>query len=288
MTTTSITAPVAPPSPTTTHASSSVSSSRGVAQSILSGAAKLWLVTMIVSQWSFVYYIVAFYAVTTFQGNFQAWTRNTMLTSGYKPGDTVGNLVFASHALLAGVIAVGGTLQLIPSIRRRFIAVHRWNGRLFLIAAIAASVGGLYMTWIRSRQGSILSALAITINALLIGVFVALAWRAARAGEIARHRRWAMRAFIVVNGVWFIRVGFAAWLIVQQGPVAMTTFYRIWQFLSYLLPLAVLELYLRANDGHRSREKVAMAGALVMLTILTAVGAVGLYVAFLRPILLKV
>jgi hypothetical protein len=281
--TTSIGAPtVAPPS--VRSAIDAAASRRGFADAVLAGAVRLWFVTVVVAQWSFLYYIIAFYGVTIVQGNFEAWSKNTMLPKGYVAGDTVGNLVFASHAVLAAVIAVGGTLQLVPHIRRRFIAVHRWNGRVFLVTALLASTGGLYMTWVRNRQGTF-GSMSITIDALLIFIFVALAWRAARAREISRHRRWALRAFIVVNGVWFQRVGFAAWVMVNQGPVAMSTFHRYWQYLCYLLPLAVLELYLRAKDGDRPREKVMMASALALLTILMGVGAFGFYIGFLRPIL---
>lgn len=38
-------------------------------------------------------------------------------------------------------------------------------------------------------------------------VFVALAWRSALARDFAIHRRHALRAWLLVNGVWFLRIG---------------------------------------------------------------------------------
>jgi hypothetical protein len=83
----------------------------------LNGAAALWLAAALVGQWAFFYYIAAFYGSSTLSGHFEAWRRNTLLIKGYVPGDTAGNLTFGAHALLAGLIAFGGALQLIPQIR---------------------------------------------------------------------------------------------------------------------------------------------------------------------------
>jgi Predicted membrane protein (DUF2306) len=144
-----------------------------VADATLKAAAGFWFVVAVIGQWAFLYYLVAFYGPSTFTGNFQAWTRNTFLRMSYVPGDTAGNLAFAAHALLAAVIAFGGAIQLIPQIRTRAIAVHRWVGRVFLGTALGLSVSGLYMEWVRGDRGS--DALAISLNAVLIIVFVTLA-----------------------------------------------------------------------------------------------------------------
>jgi hypothetical protein len=79
--------------------------SNSLADSALKAAAHFWFVVAVIGQWAFLYYIVAFYGTSTLTGNFQAWTKNTFLHKGYIAGDTVGNLAFAAHALLAAVIA---------------------------------------------------------------------------------------------------------------------------------------------------------------------------------------
>ncbi len=66
----------------------------------------------------------------------------------------------------------------------------------------------------------------------------------------------------------------------MDGP-----FNYFWDFGCYLLPLAVLELYLRAKDNAGPRVRFAMAGALVVLTILTGVGIFGVYNFMWRPAL---
>jgi hypothetical protein len=255
----------------------------------LRGAARFWLAAAVVGQWIFLYYIAMVYGGSSLTGNFAAWAKNTFLIRGYVPHDTAGNLAFAAHALLAGVTSFGGAVQLIPWIRQRAIAVHRWNGRLFFVTAIGVSVSGLYMVWFRGARLDLASAIAISINATLIIVFSVMAWRTAMRREVATHRKWALAAYLVANGQWFFRVGMFAWILVNRGPVGITKglggpFPFVWSFGCYLLPLGVLALYLRAANA-APRARLAMAGGLVVLTILMSIGIFGITLAMWAPVL---
>ena len=83
----------------------------------------------------------------------EAW--NDVLTPGYVPGDTAGNLVLASHLLFAVAVTVGGLLQLLPRVRQRWPRFHRWNGRVFIVSALVAAIGGLVMVWTRKTGGDL-------------------------------------------------------------------------------------------------------------------------------------
>jgi uncharacterized membrane protein len=251
-------------------------------QGALKGIARLWFVTAVIGQWTFLYYIAAFYGPPTLTGHFEAWRRNKMLNMSYVPGDTAGNLTFAAHVLLAGVIAFGGALQIVPQIRAQVPALHRWNGRLFMTVALGLAVSGLYIVWIRERS-NLIGGLGISLNAVLIIVCVALAWRKALARDISAHRAWALRAWIASNGQWFTRVGFMAIAVLDRAWAA--PFFEFWSFASTLVPLAVLELYLRAEKDGGPRAQFTVAGGLVVLTALTGVGIVGLYFGMWRPLL---
>jgi hypothetical protein len=167
----------------------------------------------------------------------------------------------------------------VPRIRARALAFHRWNGRVFLVTALGVSVSGLYMVWVRGASHNLLGALGISGNAVLIILCAVMAWRAARAHQLAAHRRWALRTYLVANAQWFIRVGMVAWMIINQGQDR--GFFRIWTFGCYLVPLVVLELYLRAKDRAGPAGRYAMAGGLGVFTLLMALGIVGL-TAFLQ------
>ncbi len=71
------------------------------------------------------------------------------------------------------------------------------------------------------------------------------------------------------------------WVLVNNGPVGFDPktfrgpFIDFMSFASYLLPLAMLELYLRARDRGSPSARLAMAGALGLLTIAMGVGIFG-------------
>ena len=48
--------------------------------------------------------------------------------------------------------------------------------------------------------------IGVSLNGVLIMIFAEIALRYARARKIAVHRRWALRTFMVVSGVRFLRV----------------------------------------------------------------------------------
>src|SRR5260221_5490072 len=260
-----------------------------VADTALKRAVWFWYLVAVIGQWAFVFYIVAVYGPSTFAGNFQAWNKNPIFRMGYVAGDIAGNLAFGAHTLLAAVITFGGGLQLIPQIRARAISVHRWIGRVLVVALLGLSVSGVYMKTVRGARGSAVEAASTILNALLIITFAVLAWRAARSHEIPTHRRWALRTYLVANAQWFRQVGVLAWIIVNLGrPVGITEdfegpFMYFWDFGCYLLPLAVLELYLRVQERPGPRRRLAMASALVVFSLLMGLGTLVTAKAFYLP-----
>lgn len=243
-----------------------------------SSAAFLFLVAVI-GQLVFVLYILSFYGGSAVRGDLEAW--NKVLPHGIIPGDDIGNLAIAMHLLLAAIITIGGPLQLLPQIRVRVPTFHRWNGRIYLLTAVAASITGLYMVWFRQGPGGILQHLGISLNAVLIMLCGAMALRHALARNFTVHRRWALRFFLLVSGVWFFRVGLFLWLILNQGPAGFDPktfqgpFLSFLSFAQYLVPLAVLELYLRTKDRGSAPRRIAMATCLLMLSVAMGVGIFG-------------
>lgn len=246
----------------------------------------IWYLTAAVGQMAFVWMILAHYGRKTLAGDYAGWNDKPII-KGYVEGDMGGNTMFAVHVLLAAVITLGGLLQLVPQIRKYIPALHRWNGRLFLVLAYLMAIGGLWMTWMRGTWLTILSGVAVSLDGLLILVFATIAWRLAVARKFDAHRRWAMRTFMVVNGVWFLRVGIMGWSVLTHGagmtrdlsgPAGITL-----QFGAYLIPLAVLELYVRAQQSHHAATKRLTGGLVLAMTLFMAVGIFGAVVFMWGP-----
>ncbi|MDE8653441.1 DUF2306 domain-containing protein [Novosphingobium album (ex Liu et al. 2023)] len=237
-----------------------------------------WFLVAVLGQGAFIWMIAAHYGRKTLSGNFAGWNDKPIIT-GYVPDDHIGNAMFAAHVLLAAIVTLGGLLQLVPAIRRRAPAFHRWNGRLFFIVAGMMALGGLWLTWVRHTYLSPISGIAVSVDGVLILLFATIAWRAAIRRDLAGHRRWALRAFMVVNGVWFLRVGIMAWALTTgglgmndtlSGPADIAL-----QFGAYLVPLAVLEAYFRGQDSRRAPIQYSVGGLIVVMTVITILGAGG-------------
>lgn len=220
---------------------------------------------------AFATYLIGFYGRSAVEGRPEKW--NDVLQVGYVQGDTAGNLVLASHLAFGFIVTLAGALQVLPWVRRRWPRFHRWNGRAFATSAAIASVGGLIMIWTRGAAGDLSQHVAISINALLILTCTGMAWHSARARRFDDHRRWALRLFLVANGGWFFRIGLMLWLVVNQGPVGFDPktfagpFLTGLAFAQYLLPLALLELYFRAQVSRASGTRLAMTGVLGVTTL---------------------
>jgi hypothetical protein len=247
-----------------------------IADKSLRAAARFWFVVALIGQFAFAISVAAFYGLTALRGNFQAW--NKILAHGYESGATMGNAALAGHIIFATVISIAGALQLIPGVRNRFPAFHRWNGRLFALAAFTQAVTGIYLTLSGRRLvGDTTQHVVSVLGAVLIIFCAVMALRFAIARNFTTHRRWALRLFLVASASWFIRLGFTLTLILF-GPIGFdsTTFsgplLTFWTFAQYLLPLGALELYLWAQDRPGAFRRMATAGILFVLTLAMGAG----------------
>lgn len=259
---------------------------RSFADGVLKASAALWFAAAAGGQLLFAFYAARFYGGAAAEGDLHRW--NKILLHGIVDGDTAGNAVVIAHIIAAVILTAGGALQLIPFVRNRFPKFHRFNGRTFLVAALAASIGGLYLVWTRGVLGGFVNQAAISFNAVLIIACALAAYRFARAGRFDIHQQWATRLYLVVNGVWFFRIFLSLWIVINQapvglgkeldGPVAIFLAYA-----QYAVPLAVYEAYRLAAGGSNGVAKFAMAAALVVAAALTGAGSAAAYLILWGP-----
>lgn len=244
-------------------------------QQILNFSAKSWFSVAIIGQLIFVLYILMFYGSSTLQGDLEAW--NKVLPHGYIAGDTLGNLMVGLHILFAAIITVGGPIQLIPHVRNKFPKLHRWTGRTYILTALLISFNGLYMMATRGAIGAVIQNAALVINGIFIIVFALLAFQTAIKKRFDAHRRWAIRLFLVVSGVWFFRIGLMLWLMIHQAPVGFDpkTFTGptlvVLNFAQFLLPLFIAEGYFRAQKSG-SGAQLTMSVIILVGTLATTGG----------------
>jgi len=260
-----------------------------IADGALRAATRLWFAVAVTGQLVFAITAAAYYGGAALRGDAAAWNR--FMPHGYVPGHTVGNAAVAVHLFLGVLIILGGAIQLVPQVREHAPSFHRWNGRIYVLAACTVSIAALHMIWIRGAVGNMAQRVGISLNALLIILCAVLVVRYALVHRFTVHRRWALRLFLAVSGVWFFRVGLMLWVFLDRGPARfdprafqaqwaansggspeLVPFITVLSFAQYLLPLAVLELYLRTQDRAGAKGRLVMAATLLVLTVAMAIG----------------
>jgi len=236
-------------------------------------AASAWYTPVLIGQFIFVAYIFYAYGIPLVVGDLSEW--NSHLSSAWVTGRDIGNAAVAAHLALAVIIHIGGPLQLVPAIRRRFPTFHRWTGRAFVAGVIIAVISGAYMLVVR-EIGAWTLRLGFIMQGALILWFTYYALRHAMRREIDVHMRWATRLFLAASAVWFYRVIIMIWFVLTGGIGIDTSdgtgwFMDVMSF-GQFLPLVIYELYNALKTGGGSTARYAMAVFLWLAAAATTVG----------------
>src|SRR6516164_327709 len=262
-----------------------------LADKMLKAAVRFWFMVILIGQLIFAFTVASFYGLTAMRGNLAAW--NKVLAHGYISGDRLGNAALITHIGSAVFIILAGAMQLLPQIRNRFPVFHRCVGRLYIVTAFSVSLAGLYLMWARGTVGDLPQHLGTSLMAALILVFAVMALRYAMARDFKTHRRWALRLYLTVSASLFIRAGIFLSLLLNQGafgfdPATFTgPFLTFISFAQYLIPLAVLEIYLYVQERPTAWRRFAMATTLFLLTLGMGAGILGATIGAFLPNLKK-
>ncbi len=188
----------------------------------------------------------ALYAVDFAQGGL----RNALPEPHYiQSGSAVANLSIFSHMAAGAAITALVPFQLIPAIRRRLPALHRWSGRLIIVAGVATAVGGLVYIALRGTIGGTPMNIGFSLYGVLVLLTALQTIRYARAGRFSDHNAWALRFFWLALGSWFYRVHYGLWYLATDGLWSNPQFtggFDVVQSFAFFLPYLVgVEIYLR-------------------------------------------
>lgn len=259
------------------------------ASTALATSVMCWLAIALIGQWLFALYIAIRYGIPVVNGDYNAVNQGLHM-DGYQAGAGLDNLIYFGHILPAILLSLGGVVQFVPQIRRKFPVLHRWNGRMFLTLGLLGALTGLYLTWVRGSRLSDLGALGITLNGLLIPVAVYMAWRFVRAGNFKAHQRWAVHSFLLINAVWAFRLFLFGWLMLNQGPKGNSStmdgpadlFFSV---ACYVLPMLVAELVFWAQRQSSERIKWGVTLVMVLGSLLTLIGITAVSMMFWLPVI---
>jgi uncharacterized membrane protein len=237
----------------------------------------LLVITVWTSAALFGLYILTYYASALYEGKMARW--NQVLPRLYELGTTAATTGIGLHFAAGGIILVLGSIQLIEGIRVRFPAVHRWIGRVYVLACLLTAVGGLAFIVLKGTIGGSAMNIGFALYGLLMLVSAVATYRYAVLGDMDRHRAWSLRLYALAIGSWLYRIDYGFWVMLTDGLGHNNTFSgpfdRFMAFFFYLPNLLVVELFVRA--GRRQVAPIARFLASFVLLFVTSFLLVGTY-----------
>lgn len=238
----------------------------------ISLAATVWASALL-----FGFYILAFYAFAVVRGDMEAW--NTVLPRLYEPDTPAANSGMAVHFAAGGIILMLGAIQLLGAVRARWPAFHRWVGRVYVLCALVAGVGGLTFIAAKGTIGGTVMDVGFGLYGVLMILAALQTLRHARARRLDPHRAWAIRLFALAIGSWLYRMEYGFWFMLTDGIGHESDFSgpfdQVMAFFFYLPNLVVAEAVIRSRGTQASAGM--RIGATVAMTAATAFLLVGTY-----------
>lgn len=211
-------------------------------------------------------YILAFFGGLAARGSADRW--NDSLPHLYDVATPLATIAIGSHFLTGGVLLLLGPIQLIGGIRRAVPALHRWLGRLYVVCAGLAGMGGIGFIASKGAIGGVVMSAGFGIYGALMMLCAVLTYVSARERRYEQHRAWATRLFALTVGSWLYRMEYGFWFL-TAGRLGHNSDFSGWfdagmAFFFYLPNLAVAEFFIRARGTTTSPAlKVSAAAVLV-------------------------
>jgi uncharacterized membrane protein len=223
-------------------------------------------------------YMLAFYAADWYGNQLENW--NKILPGLYQREQPAANVGIGLHFATGGVILVLGSIQLVKSIRDRYPAVHRWIGRIYVVASLVAAVGGLLFIFLRGTIGGTVMDIGFGLYGVLMLIAAVQTVRYARAGRLDQHRAWAIRLYALAIGSWLFRMEHGFWyaLTGHYGHTPQFTggFDKLMTFFFYVPNLLVAEIFIR-SDRPKTSVTFNFLASFVLLLLAVFLG-VGTYI----------
>lgn len=205
----------------------------------------------------------------------EAWNR--ILPRLYERDTPAATVGIGVHFFAGGVILALGCIQLIGAVRDRWPAVHRWTGRVYVLASMLAGIGGLTFILTKGTIGGVVMDAGFGLYGVLTVLAAVQTIRHARAGRMETHRAWALRLFALAIGSWLYRMDYGFWIMLTDAAGHAKDFTgpfdRVMAFWFYLPNLLVAEAFIRGRRAAtRPAVRLAAAGVLVVATGFLLVG----------------
>jgi hypothetical protein len=146
-----------------------------------------------------------------------------------------------THIFCSAIALVFGPWQFVAGLRARRPVLHRWSGRLYLLAGVLpGGIAGLVVSGF--AFGGAINQLGFAVLAVLWLASGAQAYRTIRAGRVNAHRQWMLRNFALTFAAVTLRLYLGSF---AAMGLAFETFYAWLGWLCWVPNVVFIEWYIR-------------------------------------------
>lgn len=155
-------------------------------------------------------------------------------------------VVAVMHFMGGSLALLAGAMQANASLRLRFISLHRWVGRVYVIAIAGGAVAGFVLA-LHSSAGNVARS-GFALLAVCWFITTLVAYRSIRQRNVAAHRRWMIRSYALTLAAVTLRIYLPA---SQLAGWSMALAYPAIAWLCWVPNLLVAEWWLVRKHGPR-------------------------------------
>jgi Predicted membrane protein (DUF2306) len=166
--------------------------------------------------------------------------------------------ITALHVVLGGFYLALAPFQFVKRIRSRHLGYHRWAGRVLVAIGLVVGAAGVFMAMVIPAAGWP-ERVVVGSFGLLFLVALGKGFLYVRAGRVALHREWMIRAFAIALAIATTRLIFISGMLIVGMPTdgQVATLVIVSFTVAFVVHALLAEAWIRATR----RSSVTGAGA---------------------------
>ena len=148
------------------------------------------------------------------------------------------------HFMGGAIALIAGTFQLNSRLRTRFIEVHRWFGRLYIVAVVIGGVAALALAL--HSFGGLIAHVGFGLLAVCWMGSTLNAYRHIRQRNLSTHRNWMIRSYALTLAAVTLRIYLPS---SQLAGIPMTVAYPVIAWLCWVPNLLIAEWFVRSRHS---------------------------------------
>ena len=146
-------------------------------------------------------------------------------------------IIIYTHIFGSLVALVIGPVQFLASIRLKYIQLHRWSGRVYLVVGVLfGGIAGFVMA--QHAFGGLVAKVGFTSSAVVWIFTGSMAFYSILKGDIYTHRRWMVRNFSLTFSAVTLRIYLGVFMALG---VPFSDFYPLLAWLSWVPNILLAE-----------------------------------------------